>query len=64
MSETPIMNLIEIIAGELSLTQREIPTPNPLQVLIKVAAAGVNRPDIMQRKGLYRFCYRDNTPNK
>ena len=53
MSETPIMNLIEIIAGELALTQREIPSPTPLQVLIKVAAAGVNRPDIMQRKGLY-----------
>ena len=53
MSETPIMNLIEIIVGELALTQREIPSPNPLQVLIKVAAAGVNRPDIMQRKGLY-----------
>ncbi len=29
------------------------PTPGPGQVLIKVAAAGVNRPDVLQRKGLY-----------
>ena len=30
-----------------------IPEPGPGEVLIKVAAAGVNRPDVMQRKGLY-----------
>ena len=30
-----------------------VPTPNPSQVLIAVACAGVNRPDILQRKGLY-----------
>ena len=29
------------------------PEPGPGEVLIRVAAAGVNRPDIMQRKGLY-----------
>lgn len=32
---------------------RPVPTPAPGQVLIQVAAAGVNGPDIMQRKGLY-----------
>jgi NADPH2:quinone reductase len=32
---------------------RPIPSPSIDQVLIKVAAAGVNRPDVMQRKGLY-----------
>ncbi len=32
---------------------RPVPTPQPGQVLVKVAAAGVNGPDIMQRKGLY-----------
>jgi putative PIG3 family NAD(P)H quinone oxidoreductase len=37
----------------LSLTTRAIPKPSAHQVLIKVAAAGVNRPDVMQRKGLY-----------
>jgi len=33
--------------------QRPMPVPAPHQVLIQVAAAGVNGPDIMQRKGLY-----------
>ncbi len=31
-----------------------MPTPGVGQVLIKVAAAGVNRPDVLQRKGLIR----------
>jgi NADPH2:quinone reductase len=30
-----------------------VPRPGPGQVLIKVAAAGLNRPDVMQRLGLY-----------
>lgn len=30
-----------------------LPEPGPGQVLIAVAAAGVNRPDVMQRQGLY-----------
>ncbi len=30
-----------------------VPLPQPDEVLLRVAAAGVNRPDIMQRKGLY-----------
>jgi putative PIG3 family NAD(P)H quinone oxidoreductase len=29
------------------------PTPGPDEVLIKIAAAGVNRPDCLQRRGLY-----------
>lgn len=29
------------------------PEPGPGQVLIRVAAAGINRPDVMQRQGLY-----------
>ncbi|NOT83746.1 MAG: NAD(P)H-quinone oxidoreductase [Methylococcaceae bacterium] len=33
--------------------QCHLPEPAAQQVLIKVAAAGVNRPDVMQRKGLY-----------
>lgn len=31
---------------------REIPTPGVGEILIKVAAAGVNRPDLMQRNGM------------
>jgi NADPH2:quinone reductase len=33
--------------------QRPLPQPGEGEILIKVAAAGVNRPDVMQRKGLY-----------
>lgn len=32
---------------------RPVPAPGPGQVLIRVAAAGVNRPDVLQRKGFY-----------
>lgn len=30
-----------------------VPRPGPGQVLVKVRAAGVNRPDVLQRRGLY-----------
>lgn len=33
--------------------ERPVPRPGPGEVLIAVAAAGVNRPDILQRRGLY-----------
>jgi putative PIG3 family NAD(P)H quinone oxidoreductase len=32
---------------------RPVPSPGPQEVLIRVAAAGVNRPDVLQRKGAY-----------
>ena len=34
--------------------QRERPQPGPGEVLIEVHAAGINRPDALQRAGLYR----------
>jgi NADPH:quinone reductase len=37
----------------LQAVDRPIPQPGPGDVLIRVAAAGVNRPDVMQRKGAY-----------
>ena len=37
----------------LRLTQRSTPQPKSGEVLIQVAAAGVNRPDTLQRKGGY-----------
>jgi NADPH2:quinone reductase len=37
----------------LVVEDRPVPTPGAGEILIKVAAAGVNRPDVMQRKGLY-----------
>jgi NADPH2:quinone reductase len=33
--------------------KRPMPTPGDGEILVKVAAAGVNRPDVMQRMGLY-----------
>ena len=32
---------------------RPMPKPGPTEVLVRVAAAGVNRPDVMQRMGMY-----------
>jgi len=40
-------------AGVLQLSQGDKPRPGSGEVLIKVVAAGVNRPDVLQRKGLY-----------
>ncbi|WP_394155347.1 NAD(P)H-quinone oxidoreductase [Loktanella salsilacus] len=37
----------------LKLCERKMPQPGPDQVVIKVAYAGVNRPDALQRAGLY-----------
>src|SRR5687768_9815724 len=37
----------------LKPVRRPLPRPGPGEVLIKVVAAGVNGPDLMQRKGLY-----------
>ncbi|MFN3944093.1 MAG: NAD(P)H-quinone oxidoreductase [Allosphingosinicella sp.] len=37
----------------LAPVRRPVPRPGPGEVLIHVAAAGVNRPDVMQRLGLY-----------
>jgi len=37
----------------LRAVERPVPQPGPGEVLIQVAAAGVNRPDVMQRKGIY-----------
>ncbi len=33
--------------------ERDVPKPGESEILVKVAAAGVNRPDVMQRKGQY-----------
>ena len=51
------MKAIEIAAPggpeALRLVERPVPNPGPGEVLVKVAAAGVNRPDVLQRLGLY-----------
>jgi NADPH:quinone reductase len=51
------MTAIEISAPGgpevLKPCQRPVPSPAPGEILLKVAYAGVNRPDVIQRKGLY-----------
>ena len=37
----------------LTLVERPVPVPGPDEVLLRVVAAGVNRPDILQRMGFY-----------
>ncbi|MCW4461409.1 NAD(P)H-quinone oxidoreductase [Sphingomonas sp. BT-65] len=37
----------------LALVERPVPSPGAGEVLIRVAAAGVNRPDVVQRLGAY-----------
>jgi NADPH:quinone reductase len=37
----------------LQPTERALPAPKPNEILVKVAAAGVNRPDVLQRSGHY-----------
>jgi len=52
-----MMRVIEIAApggpDVLRSAQRPRPAPGPGDVLVEVAAAGVNRPDVMQRLGKY-----------
>src|SRR6056297_3190853 len=55
MSQT--MNAVEITQPGgpevLRLTTRPMPAPRAGEVVIKVAYAGVNRPDALQRAGMY-----------
>ena len=53
----PNMIAVEIVApggpDVLQLTRRPVPRPGQGEVVIKLAYAGVNRPDTLQRAGLY-----------
>jgi NADPH2:quinone reductase len=58
MSDIPgVMQAIdpEVPGGPevMRLVERPVPRPGEGEVLIRVAAAGVNRPEVMQRQGLY-----------
>src|SRR5277367_3267464 len=57
MSVPAEMTVVEIAAPggpeQLKLAQRPVPHPKDEEVLVRVAAAGVNRPDVMQRQGRY-----------
>ena len=59
MSQTlpSTMRVVEIAAfgppERLAVGHRAVPAPTPGSVLVKVAGAGVNRADVMQRRGQY-----------
>ena len=52
-----VMQAVEIAAfgppEGLRLAERPVPQPGDGELLIRVAASGVNRPDVLQRKGNY-----------
>ena len=48
-----IMKAIKVIEDNLVISETPVPLPRDDEVLIKVKAAGINRADIAQRKGLY-----------
>jgi NADPH:quinone reductase len=53
----PEMSAVEIVSPggpeQLKIARRPTPRPGDGEVLVRVAAAGVNRPDVMQRQGRY-----------
>src|SRR6201996_1320588 len=57
MSLPKEMSVVEIASPggpeQLKSAHRPLPTPGPGEVLVRVAASGVNRPDVMQRQGRY-----------
>lgn len=54
MNAPKSMRAVVHAPGEpLRLDEIATPAPGPNEILIKVEAAGVNRPDLMQRAGLY-----------
>lgn len=48
-----MMKCLEIKDKKLQLANRPIPSPKADEILIRVKAAGINRPDILQRLGHY-----------
>lgn len=57
MSIPATMRVVEITefgpADNLKIGERPVPTPAAGELLVRVAAAGVNRADVMQRQGKY-----------
>ncbi len=55
--EASTMRIVEVVSpggpDALRLAVGPVPSIGPKEVLVKVAFAGVNGPDLMQRKGLY-----------
>lgn len=56
--DTTVMRVARVAGGHggadaLTIGQAPVPRPGPGEILIRVAAAGVNRPDLLQREGRY-----------
>lgn len=47
------LRALTVSDGTLALVERDTPTPVADEVLVEVAAAGVNRADLLQRRGRY-----------
>lgn len=57
MSDPQLMRVVTVVgegeAATLALAEGPRPRPGSGEVLVRVAAASVNRPDVQQRRGLY-----------
>ena len=55
MSDTPdtMRAIVSPEPGRIECIDRPVPQAGPRELLVKVAAAGVNRPDLLQVKGVY-----------
>jgi NADPH2:quinone reductase len=56
MERNPMKYIAHGAGGDadcMTLAEGPAPTPGPGQILIEVACAGVNRPDVLQRSGKY-----------
>lgn len=47
------MHAVTIVDGAVEWQEHADPEPGPNQLLVSVAAAGINAADLMQRRGLY-----------
>ena len=47
------MKAVKVVDKKLIITKTNKPVPRDNEILIKVKAAGLNRADIAQKKGLY-----------
>lgn len=53
LKSSPMRRVAHAPDKPLTVVQDDTPKPGPHEILIRIAAAGVNRPDLMQRAGLY-----------
>ena len=47
------MRIISVVDGELVSAESDLPVAGPGEVVLRIGAIGVNRADVLQRRGLY-----------